>query len=283
MGPRRHSTRHHRRTLQLHPRPTTSTSDHPTARAASSNRGRTSPRLRPTRAGIHQPRRTIKPRYRDRRRHHGRTELNTTRKRLLASLTLTLAAAACGTNPTTQHPPVITPDRAATTQPVTADTTARGLPTTVDIPSINVHATHLIALGLNKDGSPSTPPTNTPQILGYYGLGGPPCQPGPSKVPFVLIGHIDGNHQNGVFYQLKNLKPGATITINLDNRKSCTYRTTKLAEYKKQDLTQKNVAAAKQIWGPVTDGEIRMISCGGAFIGPPLYYQDNLVGMGNLT
>ena len=153
----------------------------------------------------------------------------------------------------------------------------------MDIPDLGVHARNLVALGLNKDGSPSTPPTSTPQVLGYYGLGGAPCQPGPSKVPFVLIGHVDGNHQNGVFYQLKNLKPGATITIGLDNGHSCSYHTTKLAEYKKQDLAQKNAAAAKQIWGPVPDGEIRLISCGGAFIGPPLYYQDNLVGMGLLV
>lgn len=204
---------------------------------------------------------------------------------------MALAAVACSTNPTPtahQTPQVLPLNQGPSQDQPAADTPqkttgGRGLPTTVDIPSINVHATHLVALGLNKDGSPSTPPTNTPQVLGYYGLGGAPCQSGASKVPFVLIGHIDGNHQNGVFYQLKNLKPGAVITVGLDNGTSCTYHTSKLAEYKKQDLAQKNAAAAKQIWGPVTSGEIRLISCGGPFVGPPLFYQDNLVGMGTLS
>jgi hypothetical protein len=191
-----------------------------------------------------------------------------------------LVMAGCATT-ATPPPTVVSDTPTASTTPVATGRPA--LPVSVDIPAINVHAAHLTALGLNKDGSPSTPPTNTPQILGYYGYGGAPCQPGASKVPFVLIGHVDGNKQQGVFYQLKTLKPGATITVGLDNGKSCTYHVNKLAEYKKQDLAQKNAAAAKQIWGPVPDGEIRLISCGGQFIGPPLYYQDNLVGVGTLV
>jgi sortase family protein len=212
-----------------------------------------------------------------------------------------LAVGACGgVTPATERIPVIpaitgaSPDVTTTlgpqAAPVLATTTApapkpgRGLPVSVDIDSINVHVhSGLIALGLDH-GAPSAPPEKTPQVLGYYGLGSPPCQAGVAKVPFVLIGHIDGDHQRGVFYDLKNLKPGDTVKVGLDNGRSCTYRIGKLAEYDKQNLaTGKDAAAAKEIWGPVTTGSIRVISCGGKFVGPPLYYASNLVGEGTLN
>ncbi len=149
-------------------------------------------------------------------------------------------------------------------------------PVTVDIPAIGVHATHLQALGLAPDGTVETPALATPQVLGYYQRGGHPCEPGPSPIPFALIGHIDGHHQQGVLYKLKSLKAGDTVTVGLDNGHSCTYRINQLAEVSKTQFPTQTV------WGPTPDPQIRIISCGGQFVGPPLYYKDNLVGMGTL-
>ena len=186
--------------------------------------------------------------------------------RLLASLTLALAVG-CGAAPTEHIPPTTT----------TAAPAPAALPTTVDIPAIGVHATHLEPLGLDKNGAIETPPLNQPQTLGYYTSGGAPCQPGPQQIPFALIGHIDGQGRQGVLFNLKNLKPGDTVTIGLDNGRSCTYRISKLAEYRKDQFPTDDV------WGPVADSEIRVVSCGGPYIGPPSYYRDNLVGMGTLA
>jgi len=177
-------------------------------------------------------------------------------------------------NPTSVNSPparITVPDTPATATPKPA------LPTSVDIPSIGVHATKLMPLGLAKDGTIETPPLSQPQTLGYYTRASPPCVPGPNKVPFALIGHIDGNKQRGVLYNLKNLKPGDAVTIGLDNGKSCTYRINKLAQYEKQD------APVQDVWGPTADAQIRVISCGGPYIGPPYYYRDNLNGMGSLV
>jgi len=187
---------------------------------------------------------------------------------LAAVLLVTLVGC---TQPGSPPAHVTIPDTPATAAPKPA------LPTSVDIPALGVHATHLMPLGLDKNGVIETPPLSQPMTLGYYTRSSPPCVPGPNKVPFALIGHIDGNKQRGVLYNLKNLKPGDTVTIGLDNGQHCTYRINRLAEYGKHNVPFNDV------WGPTPDPQIRVVSCGGRYIGPPDYYEDNLNGLGTLV
>lgn len=229
------------------------------------------------------------------------------RARLLASLFATLAVGACGNGSPAEHVPVIplttgaSPDVPGTLDPQSAPapaaapspaavpasraTVGTGLPVSVDIPAIGVHVHGgLMALGLTKTGAVSVPPLNQPQTLGYYGRGSAPCATGPAATPFTLLGHIDGDGHPGVLANLRDLKPGDTVTVRLDNGRSCTYRITKLAEFDKQGLSSgKDAVAAKEMWGPVTQGSIRIDSCGGPYVGPPLFYRDNLSGEGVLT
>lgn len=209
--------------------------------------------------------------------------------RLLAPLSAALAVAACGA---ASQGPIVIPDTPAASSASSAVSTAqvapkaavRGMPVAVDIPAIGVAARDLITTGLNKDGSPSTPPTSKPQQIGVYGYGAAPCSTGPAKVPFVLIGHIDGDKQRGVFYDLKSLKAGDTVTVKLDTGASCTYRINKLASFDKEALAKgTDAVGAKEIWGPVPQGSIRVISCGGKFVGAPLYYASNIVATGTLV
>jgi hypothetical protein len=158
------------------------------------------------------------------------------------------------------------------------------MPVAVDIPAIGVAARDLITTGLNKDGSPSTPPVSKPQQIGVYGYGSAPCSTGPAKVATILIGHIDGDKQRGVFYDLKSLKAGDTVTVKLDTGVSCTYRINKLVSFDKQALAKgTDTVAAQEIWGPVPQGSIRVISCGGKFVGGVLGYENNLVATGVLV
>lgn len=96
-------------------------------------------------------------------------------------------------------------------------------------------------------------------------------------MPFALLGHIDGSHQRGVLYSLKNLKAGDLVKVGLDNGQSCTYRITNLAQVDKKTFP------TDQVWGPTPDAQIRIISCGGPFVGGKLGYADNLVGIGTLV
>lgn len=201
------------------------------------------------------------------------------RHRLLASFVAALAVVGCGSSVTGQpatHIVVTDTPVVATTTPAPSSGLA-ALPVSVDIPSIGVHATHLQAMGLNKDGSLETPSEKSPQVMGFYKYGGRPCESGPSPISFGLLGHIDGAKQLGILARLKDLKSGATVTVGLDNGKSCTYRIDRVAQVSKRSFP------TKEIWSPVASGSIRIISCGGPYVGPPDYYRDNLVGMGTLV
>lgn len=225
--------------------------------------------------------------------------------RLLSSLTLAAAVGACSSNPV--HPPIVV----GTTYPSAPDTTldpqaaplpapvagagavlpkaanpGRALPTVVSIPAIGVNTSDIVFTGLDH-GAPAVPPTSKPQQLASYAFGAAPCTNGPATVPTVFLGHIDGGGFHGVFYHLQDLKAGAVVTVKLNNGASCQYRITKLASFDKKKLASDGAAsaAAREIWGPVPPGAgvIRIISCGGQFVGAPLYYSSNIVGEGVLV
>jgi hypothetical protein len=81
----------------------------------------------------------------------------------------------------------------------------------------------------------------------------------------------------GVLYNLKNVKPGDTVAVGLDNGTSCTYVIDELVEVKKVSFP------TERIWGSTPNAQIRIISCGGPWDGPPLGYRDNLVAMGHMV
>ena len=184
---------------------------------------------------------------------------------LLAS-TITALAVGCG-SATTEHIPII------------SDTTISRvpIPVSVDIPSIGVHAKDLVPLGLNPDKSIQVPDVTTPQVMGWYTRGAHVCAPGPNEVPAALLGHINDQNKQGVLVDLKDLKTGDLIIVGLSDGTSCRYRVTQLAEIKKRAFD------TPRVWGATPDAELRVISCGGRFIGPPDYYEDNLVGMAVLV
>ena len=179
---------------------------------------------------------------------------------------ITALAVGCG-NPATEHIPII-PDTTVSTVPI---------PVSVDIPSIGVHAKDLVPLGLNPDRSIQVPDVTTPQVMGWYTRGAHVCAPGPNEVPAALLGHINDQNKQGVLVDLKNIKTGDLITVGLSDGTSCQYRVTQLAEIKKRAFD------TPRVWGPTPDAELRVISCGGKFIGPPDFYEDNLVGMAVLV
>jgi hypothetical protein len=160
---------------------------------------------------------------------------------------------------------------------MTSDTTTSAMapvaPTSVDISSIGVHADHLMALGLASDGTLETPSVKTPEVIGWYAKGYQPCRPG----PFVVVGHIDGNHRKGILWRLSELKPGAMVTVGLDSGKSCTYRISKLSAVKKAQFP------TQEVWGSTPDAQIRLISCGGPFVGGATGYRDNIIAEGHMA
>jgi sortase (surface protein transpeptidase) len=83
------------------------------------------------------------------------------------------------------------------------------VPTTIDIPAIDVHSA-VISIGRDADGTLAVPqPGPDLNKAAWYDGSVTPGQDGPS----VIEGHIDSVYGPSVFFQLGALRPGDTIHI----------------------------------------------------------------------
>lgn len=145
-------------------------------------------------------------------------------------------------------------------------------PSWVDIPSIAARSS-LIGLGLNPDKSIQVPPVDQPQQAGWYKFGPPPGQVGPA----VILGHIDGDHQEGIFWKLHELKPGDKVLVGQQDGHTLTFTVTKV------DSVAKDSFPTDAVYGNTSDPELRLITCGGAFDASTGHYLDNFIVYANLA
>ncbi|WP_447004319.1 sortase domain-containing protein [Saccharothrix isguenensis] len=127
-------------------------------------------------------------------------------------LVATLSLPACGTQPTTT---ATTTTTTTSTNAATATTSpaphayAGHEPTEVRIPRIDATSS-LIPLGLNPDETVQVPSIEQPMQAGWYVHARAPGEPGPA----IILGHVDGNSQPGIFYRLHELRPGAGVEVS---------------------------------------------------------------------
>ena len=136
-------------------------------------------------------------------------------------------------------------------------------PTSVVIPSIGVNAS-LVDLGLNPDGSAAVPSSTT--SAGWYDLGPRPGQNGPA----VILGHVDSYTGPAVFYRLKDLRAGDMIQVVSGPR-------TESFVVQHVDLVAKQAFPTAEVFGPVPQKALRLVTCGGPFDSSVRSYQDNWI------
>jgi hypothetical protein len=165
-------------------------------------------------------------------------------------------------------PPTVT---ASATPPATPTATPtpglpRSIPTWVDIPAIKAHSS-LVQLGLNADKSVAVPPVSEPLQAGWYKYSPTPGEVGPA----VILGHIDGNHQEGIFWRLHEVKRGDTVHIGRKNGTTLTFTVRKV------DQTAKSSFPTSAVYGNTANPQLRLITCGGAFDATTHNYLDNII------
>jgi sortase (surface protein transpeptidase) len=157
--------------------------------------------------------------------------------------------------------PAPSPDTSTNTG-TNATQSAAVRPTWIDIPSIKLHTT-LQLLGLDSAGS-LNPPTNLTQA-GWYTGSAVPGQDGPA----IIAGHVDSVSGPAVFFALKSLSPGDTITVGLSSGQTVAFRATVVQRYAKAQFP------TAAVYGARPDPELRLITCGGDFAAG--HYLDNVV------
>lgn len=149
---------------------------------------------------------------------------------------------------------------------------ARSTPTRISIPSIGVSAP-LMTVGLASDGTIGTPPLANSNLAGWFGGGPAPGQLGPA----VVVGHVDGPDGESVFYHLGELKPGQTVRLDLANHHVATFTIYSVEAYPKSEFP------GDRVYGDYSRPGLRLITCGGEFVGGSTGYSDNIVVYASLA
>jgi LPXTG-site transpeptidase (sortase) family protein len=153
--------------------------------------------------------------------------------------------------------PIVAAPQSPGPQPVSA-------PVSLTIPLIGVQ-TNLITLGLQSDGQLQVPSTTS--VAGWY-TGSP--RPG-SVGSSIIVGHIDSYKSPGVFYRLNTLTKGDKIYVKRADGTLAEFSVTSVQSYLKDHFPTEDV------YGPVPDAELRLITCGGAFDLVTGHYLSNIV------
>jgi sortase family protein len=148
----------------------------------------------------------------------------------------------------------------------------RSTPTRILIPAINVSAP-IMPVGLASTGAIDTPPLSNNNLAGWYAGGPSPGQLGPA----VIVGHVDGPQGESVFYNLGRLRPGQLITLDLANHRAAMFSVYSVEVYPKDNFP------ADRVYGDYSRPGLRLITCGGRYVGGSLGYADNVVVYAALT
>ena len=143
-------------------------------------------------------------------------------------------------------------------------------PVSLTIPAIGVR-TKLVDLGLNANGTLQVPASTA--VAGWYSGSPPPGAVGAA----VIAGHVDSRTGLGVFFWLRNLRPGDRVYVSRSDGTMVVFTVTSVRMYAKDQFP------TAAVYGPVPDAELRLITCGGIFDRSLGSYLSNVVVFARLT
>jgi hypothetical protein len=173
-------------------------------------------------------------------------------------------ASAAGPNLTS---PIVTGAPVAPAAPLAA-----AAPVGLRIDSINASST-LVPLGLNANRTVAVPPVATPMQASWYRLGPAPGAPGPA----VILGHVNGDGEEGIFARLNEVKPGDQVKVSRADGKIAVFTVTKLQQ------VAKNAFPTTAVYGDTPAAELRLVTCGGDFDQSKHSYADSIIAFATLT
>ncbi|MCW3838669.1 class F sortase [Micromonospora yasonensis] len=139
-------------------------------------------------------------------------------------------------------------------------------PTDVSIGKIGLRAP-VHRVGLASDGTIAVPPLEKAGEAGWYERGPTPGQNGPA----VIVGHVDTTTGPAVFHDLKKLDDGDRVEVTREDHSVAIFEVTSVQRYGKEKLP------VDEIYGDFSRPNLRLITCGGQWVGGETGYADNLV------
>ncbi|NES15425.1 MULTISPECIES: class F sortase [Micromonospora] len=145
-------------------------------------------------------------------------------------------------------------------------------PVSLSVPAIKVTAP-ITPVGQAKDGSVDVPPLSQHSQTGWYDRGAVPGEPGRA----IIVGHVDTKSGPAVFYHLRELKPGDRIEVTRSDRSVVTFKVDTVEYFDKDNLP------ADRVYGDTGPPELRLITCGGEWLGGRTGYEDNVITFASLV
>jgi hypothetical protein len=145
-------------------------------------------------------------------------------------------------------------------------------PIRLTIPSLKVQAP-ILNVGLAKDGSVDVPPLKRHNEAGWFELGPTPGQFGPA----LIVGHADTRTGPSVFHDLGKMKPGQRIEVLRQDGSVAVFRVNSIERFGKSALP------IQRVYGDYSRPSLRLVTCGGAWLGGTAGYADNVIVFASLT
>jgi hypothetical protein len=145
-------------------------------------------------------------------------------------------------------------------------------PRLLSIPAIKVRAP-IMDVGWAADGSVGVPPLNRHNEAGWFDGGPTPGQFGPA----LIVGHADTRTGPSVFHKLGRLKPGQKIEVLRADRSVAVFEINSVEHFDKDRLP------VHRVYGDFSRPSLRLMTCGGDWIGGDQGYADNIVVFASLV
>lgn len=112
-----------------------------------------------------------------------------------------------------------------------------------------------------------------PGVVGWYRHGSSPGRPGSA----VLVGHVDLDGRPGVFFRLRELEPGALVTVGFARGAGEAFRVVARRSYPKGRLP------ARLVFAESGRAYLTLVTCGGDFDAARGEYEENVVVVATLV
>ncbi|MDG4772560.1 class F sortase [Solwaraspora sp. WMMD792] len=145
-------------------------------------------------------------------------------------------------------------------------------PVSLAIPALNLQAA-VHDVGLAEDGTIAVPELNRHNEAGWYVASPTPGENGPA----VIVGHVDTSTGPSVFHRAATLHPGAQIQVRRMDRSVALFEVTSVEQFDKSSLP------VDRVYDDFSHPGLRLITCGGQWVGGSTGYADNVVVFASLV
>jgi LPXTG-site transpeptidase (sortase) family protein len=140
--------------------------------------------------------------------------------------------------------------------------------TALRVPSIGLDTRGLVELGQDADRRLEVP--RDAATVGHYSGGAPAGGRGPA----VYASHVAYRGAEGGFAHLAELEAGDQVLVERADAVTVVYRVDRV------ELVDKDAFPTLAVYGPTTDPELRLITCGGTFDTDADSFEGNVVVYG---